>query len=95
MLSCIFGTGAPLIAYFPPTYMAGLILRTVNASALGGALMNAHSSHTCSDYARVAESQVSEAADTNEGMEAEVSVGAFTFIPFNKSNRSYYPANSL
>lgn len=75
--------------------MAGLILSTSNAPALGGTLMNAQSSHTCSDYARVADSQVSEAADTNAGMETEVSVGVFTLIPFNKSNQLYSPANSL
>lgn len=95
MFSCIFGTGAALTAYFPSTCMTGLILSILNAPAFGGTLMNAHSSHTCSDYARVAESQVSEAADTNEGMETEVSVEIFTLIPVNKSNQLHSPANSL
>ncbi|EOA95587.1 hypothetical protein Anapl_12936 [Anas platyrhynchos] len=41
---------------------------------------------TCSEYARAAESLVSENGNTNNGMKTEVSSGVFTLIPFNATN---------
>lgn len=78
-------TGAPLLACMCPSTQSRANPKHNKYTCLGQQT-NKGPPDTCSEYARAAESLVSENGNTNNGMKTEVSAGVFTLIPFNATN---------